>query len=89
MPAARTAQEKRRRVADTGEDKSFMEMKKGVRNELLFLLAHIVRAAIRKMIGDYLLENWLALLAFLRPGFLRSFILGSLVRKPAALRAGL
>ena len=38
---------------------------------------------------NYLFENWLALLAFLRPGFLRSFILGSLVRKPAALSAGL
>ena len=48
-----------------------------------FCPARFVRAS------DYLFENWLALLAFLRPGFLRSFILGSLVRKPAALSAGL
>ncbi len=38
---------------------------------------------------DYLFENWLALLAFLSPYFFLSFILESLVRKPAALRAGL
>ncbi len=37
----------------------------------------------------YLFENWLALLAFLRPYFFLSFILESLVRNPAALRAGL
>ena len=38
---------------------------------------------------DYLFENCGALLAFLRPYFFLSFILGSLVRKPAFLRAGL
>lgn len=31
----------------------------------------------------YLLENWLAFLAFLSPYFLRSFALASLVKKPA------
>ena len=39
--------------------------------------------------SDYLFENWLALLAFLRPYFFLSFILESLVRNPAALSAGL
>ena len=38
---------------------------------------------------DYLFENCDALLAFLRPGFFLSFILESLVRKPAALSIAL
>ena len=38
---------------------------------------------------NYLFENCGALRAALRPYFLRSFILGSLVRNPAALRTGL
>ena len=38
---------------------------------------------------NYLLLNCGALRAALRPYFLRSFILGSLVRNPAALRTGL
>lgn len=37
---------------------------------------------------NYLFENWGARRAALRPYFLRSFILGSRVRKPAFLRAG-
>ena len=38
---------------------------------------------------DYLLENWGARRAALRPYFFLSFILGSLVRYPAFLRTGL
>ena len=41
------------------------------------------------IVKTYLLENWLARRAALRPYFFLSFILGSRVRKPAFLRAGL
>ncbi len=39
-------------------------------------------------IGTYLLENWDARLAALRPYFFLSFIRGSLVRRPAFLSIG-
>ncbi len=41
------------------------------------------------IVKTYLLENWLARRAALRPYFFLSFILGSRVRKPAFLSAGL
>ena len=53
-----------------------MENKKG--GEFLHLFVY-----------HYLFENWEAFLAFFKPYFLLSFILGSLVRKPSLLRAGL
>ena len=40
------------------------------------------------IVKTYLLENWLARRAALRPYFFLSFILGSRVRKPAFLRVG-
>lgn len=46
-------------------------------------------SSVLKLVRDYRFENWLALLAFLRPYFFLSFILESLVRNPAALSAGL
>ena len=41
------------------------------------------------IVKTYLFENWLARRAALRPYFFLSFILGSRVRKPAFLSAGL
>ena len=49
---------------------------------LLFCISRMIRI-------NYLFENCGALRAALRPYFLRSFIRGSRVRNPAALRTGL
>ena len=47
-----------------------------------------LRFAICDRFQNYLLENWGARRAFLRPYFLRSLTRGSRVKKPAFLRAG-